>query len=100
MFLYKMNLPELMEITIKIAVIVLAITTMALAPSISFSQPTKAATDTHWCANQGKSSEWVNGCKQGWSDHDHCFKYEPTKGETTAFVDGYKVGWPKGSCKK
>ena len=61
-----MNLPELMEITIKIAVIVLAITTMALAPSISFSQPTKAATDTHWCANQGKSSEWVNCIMDTW----------------------------------
>ena len=37
-----MNSPELMEITIKIVVILLVVTTMALAPSISFSQPTKA----------------------------------------------------------
>ncbi len=96
MFLNKSNLTEAMQITIKIALIVLAITTIGLAPSIAFNQPAKAA--SHWCENQGKTSEWANGCKQGWSDHDNCYKYEPDKGETTDFVNGYKVGWKKGHC--
>ena len=65
MFLNKSNLTEAMQITIKIALIVLAITTIGLAPSIAFNQPAKAA--SHWCENQGKTSEWANGCKQGWS---------------------------------
>lgn len=86
-----------MEITKKIAVIALVVASMALAPSIVFNQPAKAA--SNWCENQGKSQNWVNGCKQGWSDHDHCYSYDPD-GESNAFASGYKVGWKKGHCSK
>jgi hypothetical protein len=41
-FLNKLNLTEAMQITIKIALIVLAITTLELAPSIAFNQPANA----------------------------------------------------------
>jgi len=85
-----------MKITAKLCAIVIAIASLSLAPSIIYTQPAEAA--SHWCENQGKSQNWVNGCKQGWSDHDHCYSYDPD-GESNAFASGYKVGWKHGSCK-
>jgi hypothetical protein len=79
-----------------ILVIALGIVPLALAPTLIVGQPVDAA--THWCQNQGKSVNWVNGCKNGWYDHDHCYPYDPD-GESNAFYTGYKVGWKKGSCK-
>jgi hypothetical protein len=85
-----------MEIITKLFAIAIAVTSLAFAPSIVNIQPVDAA--SHWCENQGKSQNWVNGCKQGWYDHDHCYKYDPD-GESNAFASGYKVGWKHGSCK-
>ncbi|MDN5847016.1 MAG: hypothetical protein L0H53_12165 [Candidatus Nitrosocosmicus sp.] len=75
----------------------LVVTSMALAPSLIVYKSAEAT--EHCTSYKGKSSEWVAGCKQGWSDHDNCYKYDPNKGETTDWVNGYKVGWKKGSCK-
>ena len=86
-----------MKITIKIAVVVLAITTMALAPSISLYQPAKA--QSNWCDNQGMSTEWVNGCKLGLNEKNNCKKYDPNRGGDD-WADGYDAGWGKGMCKK
>lgn len=82
-----------MEITTKMIVIVIAITSMALSPSLMF--PPQSVDANTYCDN-GKSESWVEGCKQGWYDHDHCKKYNPWKGD---YASGYKVGWKKGSCK-
>jgi len=79
-----------------ILVITIGIVPLALAPTLIIIQPVDAA--THWCEEQGKSVNWVNGCKNGWYDHDHCYPYDPD-GESDAFYTGYKVGWKKGSCK-
>jgi hypothetical protein len=85
-----------MNVRISILVIALGVVPLAIAPTLIISQPADAA--SHWCENQGKSVNWANGCKQGWSDHDHCYPYDPD-GESNAFYTGYKVGWKKGSCK-
>jgi hypothetical protein len=85
-----------MNVRIGILVIALGVVSLALAPTLITSQPVDAA--THWCQNQGKSVNWVNGCKNGWYDHDHCYPYDPD-GESNAFYTGYKVGWKKGHCK-
>ncbi len=81
-----------MEITTKLFAIAIAITTMALAPSLIIYQSADAAKH---CTDYGKSNTWVNGCQQGWWDHDHCYQYSPGTGE---YASGYKVGWSKGSC--
>lgn len=73
--------------------IVIAVASIAITPSLIFwLQPANANT---YCDN-GKPEGWVDGCKNGWYDHDHCKKYNPGSGE---YASGYKVGWKKGSCK-
>lgn len=85
-----------MEFNTKLFAIAIAVTSLALAPSIVSTQPVEA--ESHWCEQQGKSNNWVNGCKSGWYEHDHCFPYEPS-GDTKDEVAGWKVGWKHGSCK-
>lgn len=81
----------------KLLVIALAVTSMALAPSLIVNKSADAA--NHYCIDyKGKSQNWINGCQQGWWDHNRCNPYFPD-GESNAFYSGYKVGWMKGSCK-
>jgi len=82
-----------MNVQISIVVIALAVASLALAPSPIINQSADAKP---WCETQGKSSNWVFGCKNGWWDHDHCQDYRPESGD---YAKGYKVGWDKGSCK-
>ncbi len=81
-----------MEITTKLFAIAIAVTSMVLAPSLIIYQ---AADAVKHCTDYGKSKAWVEGCKQGWWDHNHCMHYDPGTGEV---AKGYKVGWSKGSC--
>ncbi len=75
-------------------VIALSVASMALTPLI-MNQPANAAA-SYYCADEkGKSKAWIEGCKQGWYDHNHCLSYNPGTGEV---AKGYKVGWAKGSC--
>lgn len=83
-----------MKVTIKIAIIVLVVTTMTLAPSIIISQSATAASHSQWCENQGKDKQWVFGCQAVWSDHDRCLEYYPVNSK-----EDYKAGWNHGSCK-
>jgi hypothetical protein len=86
-----------MEITMKLLVIAVAVISMALAPSFVMINSVDAS--THYCTDYpGKSQNWINGCQQGWWDHNHCNSYSPD-GESNAFYSGYKVGWNKGQCK-
>ena len=86
-----------MEITTKLCAIVIAVTSLALAPSLIVINSADAATS--YCSDQkGKSQNWINGCQNGWYDHNHCYPYDPD-GESNAFYSGYKVGWKKGHCK-
>ena len=84
-----------MEFHTKLFTIAIAITSMALAPSLIIYQPVDA---TKHCTDYGKSKNWVAGCQQGWWDHNHCNPYDPD-GESNDFYNGYKVGWNKGECK-
>ena len=85
-----------MDTKSKIFVMVLTVTSLVMAPSLF--NVNSAAAVTHWCEQQGKSSNWVNGCKEGWSSHDKCLKYAPV-GDTKEEVEGFKAGWKHGSCK-
>ncbi|HEU5121074.1 MAG TPA: hypothetical protein VFT71_08800 [Candidatus Nitrosocosmicus sp.] len=85
-----------MEIITKLFVIAIAVTAMSLDPSLIIYQSADA--EKH-CTDYGKSQNWVNGCRQGWSDHDNCYPYNPD-GESNDFYNGYKVGWSKGHCSK
>ena len=83
-----------MKSATKLFVIVVALTLMALTPSLMFNQSAEA---NPWCESQkGKSNDWVLGCKGGWYDHDRCYSYSPESGD---YAKGYKVGWDKGSCR-
>lgn len=82
-----------MEFNAKLFAIAIAITSIALAPSLIIYQPADAA--KHCTDYSGKSEAWIDGCKQGWWDHDHCYQYSPGTGQ---YASGYKVGWSKGSC--
>ena len=78
----------------KIALVVILI---VLSPSLGSIKFVDAS--THYCTEYaGKSQNWINGCQQGWWDHNHCNSYDPD-GESNAFYSGYKVGWDKGQCK-
>jgi hypothetical protein len=81
-----------MELNTKLFAIAIAVTSMALAPSLILYQPADAAKH---CTDYGKSKAWVAGCRQGWADHDSCKPYNPG----TADAKGYAFGWKKGSCK-
>ncbi len=73
--------------------IILATASLALAPSLLNTESANAA---YYCSDEnGKSKAWIEGCKQGWYDHNHCLAYNPGTGEV---AKGYKVGWSKGSC--
>jgi hypothetical protein len=86
-----------MRITIKMLVIAIAVASLALAPSLIVINSADAT--THYCRDyRGMSLNWINGCQQGWWDHNHCYPYSPD-GESNDFYYGYKVGWKKGSCK-
>ena len=76
--------------------ILLATASLALAPSLLTLGSANAAAASYYCSvEKGKSNAWVEGCKQGWYDHNHCLSYDPGTGEV---AKGYKVGWSKGSC--
>ena len=82
-----------MNFRIRILVIALAVTSMALTPLL---MNQNADATSHYCADQkGKPHAWITGCKDGWYDHDHCLSYSPGSGD---YAKGYKVGWSKGSC--
>ncbi len=84
---------NLMDTNIKILAIALVAISIAVAPSLLVNKSVYAA---YYCADEmGKSSAWIEGCKQGWWDHNHCLAYNPGTGEV---AKGYKVGWSKGSC--
>jgi hypothetical protein len=85
-----------MKITMKLYAIVIAVTSLALAPSLIAISPADA--NSHYCRDQkGKSQDWVYGCQRGWADHNECSSYNPE--EPGAYASGYKVGWKHGSCK-
>lgn len=85
---------------VKILIIVSAIASVALVPSLMSNQHANAS-NTGWCNQQGgKSEAWVDGCVTGWADHDHCKKYKPDHGNPPDYKRGYKVGWDRGHCKK
>ena len=84
-----------MDTKSKLFAIAVAVTSLAMTPSLFNFNTASAAT---WCEQQEKGSDLIEYCKRGWSDHDHCYKYDPD-GESNAFASGYKVGWKKGHCK-
>jgi hypothetical protein len=87
-----------MNAQIGMLVIAVGVASIALAPSLIVNQSADAQSSSSkpWCESQGKSSDWVFGCKNGWWDHDHCQPYRPESGH---YARGYVVGWDKGSCK-
>ena len=83
-----------MNNSLRVLVIAIAVTSMALTPVLLIQN---VNADTHSCADQTKkSSAWIQGCKDGWYDHDHCYSYTGGSGE---YGKGYAVGWDKGRCK-
>lgn len=83
-----------MNNSLRVLVIAIAVTSMALTPVLLIQNVSAA---THNCADYTqKSSAWIQGCKNGWYDHDHCYSYS---GGTGQYGQGYAVGWDKGSCK-
>ncbi|HYF99671.1 MAG TPA: hypothetical protein VD815_06235 [Candidatus Saccharimonadales bacterium] len=87
-----------MQFTIKLLIIALAVTSMSLAPSLLINKSADAA--SHYCTEyKGKSQAWIDGCKQGWSDHDHCLGFDPGDGKSNDYWNGYNTGWDKGHCK-
>ncbi len=86
---------NLMDTNIKILAIALVVISIALSPSLVINKSVDAA--THYCTDyKGKSQNWINGCQQGWWDHNHCWGYSPGSGD---YAKGYSVGWSKGHCK-
>ena len=58
----------------KLLVITLAVTSVALDPSLLFNKSVDA-TSHYFTDYKGKNQAWIDGCKQGWSDHDHCLEF-------------------------
>ena len=88
-----------MKITFELFVVTLVITSLTLAPTLLMSNSANAATQPHYCRDYpGKSQAWINGCQQGWFDHNRCYSYDAGVG-SSAYNAGYKVGWNKGVCK-
>jgi hypothetical protein len=85
-----------MDTNLKILLIAFVTGSMTLAPSLIFVNSVAAA--PYYCKDyKGVSQNWINGCQQGWWDHNHCNAYDPD-GESNAFYNGYIVGWKKGEC--
>ena len=85
-----------MEFNTKLFAIAIAVTSLALAPSLIAINTADA--NSHWCRDQkGKSQDWISGCQRGWADHNECSSYDPE--EPGAYLSGYKAGWKHGSCK-
>lgn len=83
-----------MDFRLGMMAIVMVVTSLTLAPTLVMNQSAEA---NHYCTDyKGKSKDWIEGCKQGWYDHDHCWGYSPGSGD---YAKGYAVGWDKGSCK-
>ena len=85
-----------MEITTKLFAIAVAVTSLAMAPSLFNMNFAVAA--SHWCEQQVKGSDLISYCKQGWYDHDHCKIYDP-QADSKEEGAAYKKGWDHGSCK-
>jgi len=85
-----------MKNTTKLVAIAIAVTSLAMAPSLFNINSAVAASG--WCEQQYKSGDLIQMCKQGWYDHDHCKKYYPLA-DTKQEVAAYKKGWNHGSCK-
>ena len=52
--------------------ILLATASLALAPSLPTLGTANAAASYYCSDEKGKSHAWIEGCKQGWYDHNHC----------------------------
>ena len=82
-----------MNNVMRMFVIAIAVASTTLTPFLII-QTANAA--SHSCADYTqKSSSWIQGCKNGWYDHDHCYSYAGGSGE---YGKGYSVGWDKGHC--
>ena len=88
-----------MDTITKIFVMFLTVASIAITPAL-ISYKSASAVDSSskgWCESQSNNKNRIQGCKDGWFDHDKCI------GESTYAGDygkGYKVGWNHGSCKK
>lgn len=87
-----------------ILVIALGVASLAVAPSLTSNHLANATgARTGWCNQQPKDEGWVSGCVDGWYDHDHCKKYDPSgtsqEHPNWPYSKGYKVGWDRGHCK-
>lgn len=84
-----------MDTNLKILLIAIVTGSMTLAPSLIFINSVDAT--PYYCRDyHGMSQNWINGCQQGWWDHNHCWGYSPGAGD---YSKGYSVGWTKGHCK-
>jgi hypothetical protein len=83
-----------MDTKIRLLFIAVAVASMALTPLIMIQNADAASFSCS--AQTGKSSDWIEGCKGGWFDHDKCLPKSKYAGD---FGKGYEVGWTHGSCK-
>jgi hypothetical protein len=84
-----------MDTKSKLFAIAVAVTSLAMAPSLFNINSASAVT---WCEQQVKGSDLIEYCKRGWYDHDHCNKYAP-QADSKEEGAAYKKGWDHGSCK-
>lgn len=83
-----------MDTKVSLLSIVITVASKALTPLIIIQNADAASFS---CAAQnGKSSDWIQGCKDGWFDHDKCLGKSTYSGD---YGKGYEVGWSHGSCK-
>ena len=87
---------------LKILIIVFAIASVALVPSLMSNQNANAGFDH--CKERQSDSEseaWLKGCTQGMDDHDRCKEYKPVTPDprdASDYEKGYRVGWNLGRC--
>ncbi len=64
-----------MEISTKLSAKVIAVASLAVAPSLIAINPAEAS--SHYCRDQkGKSQNWIKGYQQGWFDHNNGYPYD------------------------
>lgn len=83
-----------MDTKISLIFIAIAVASMALTPLITIQNAYAASFS---CAPQkGESGAQIQGCKDGWFDHDHCIGESTYSGD---YGKGYKIDWSYGSCE-
>ncbi len=83
----------------KLLMIVAIAAAVSIGPTLSIVQIANAQLQSTYCqGHTHKSQNWRDGCESGAADCGGKKSYDPGRGHTQDFINGYNAGWSNKGC--